>query len=299
MTDAKEGTVCKKRKKRSYRLKAKNIAITWSDAATIKPTKEFLQKIAEQYLAERYVICAEKHESGTWHVHAYFGYDDDFETENCRFFDTVIESGIIHPNVVACKKGKQQGWINYCMKDGYYVAQGCIFKEIETFKGFRNRLGDKRAYEEHKLRESMQEISWPMNILGVAIPKPNPANKLRHWIFVGPPDLGKTRTLQIACRGKKTFWPGRDALYRWENYEKEELIILDDFMIPDQELIEVTETWEIIRKCSGGSRYMTHNWPIDVTRTIIMITNNYPELSSPMKARFNICELDVPLESSG
>lgn len=282
----KETRLTKERPK--FRLKTKNIALTWSDACVTKPPLAKLQEIADKFVPDKYVICAEQHMNQKWHVHAYLGYEEEFETTNCRYWDYDMGEGVIHPNAKPCKKNAVQGWINYCFKDGYEIHAACNIVELETYKGFRNRLGDKRAFEEHKLRESMLDIVWPLMVLGVHIPKPDPATKQRHWIFVGPPSLGKTRALQIACKGRKTFWPGRDALYRWENYDREELIVLDDFLIPDQELIEVTETHEVIRKCSGGSRYMTHNWPLNVTRTVILVTNDYPSLSPAMEARFMI-----------
>lgn len=274
-----------------FRLKTKHIAVTWSDACELKPPLTKLQEIASHFDADTYVVSAEQHKNEKWHVHAYLGYEQTFETENCRTWDYDIGEGIIHPNAKPCKKNAVQGWINYCFKDGYEVHKDCKHVDLESYKGFRNRLGDKRAFEEHKLRESMQDIEWPLTVLGVQIPKPDPAIKKRHWIFVGVPSLGKTRALQLACKGRKTYWPSRDAQYRWETYEREELVVLDDFLIPDAEMIEVTETHEVIRKCSGGSRYMTHNWPLEVCRTVIIVLNDYPSLSKAMEARFNIKEL--------
>lgn len=145
-------------------------------------------------------------------------------------------------------------------------------------------------------RKKREPIEWPLKVWGVEVTKPDPAMKKRHWWFWGPPDIGKTRTIGEATKGKAVFWAPTEAKYRFENYRNEELIIYDDVIPELSELINVSNHAYGQQQRPGGRRYTAGYWEEGTDRTIIVLSNSEPNLwPASFYARFNVMELKAQM----
>lgn len=139
-----------------------------------------------------------------------------------------------------------------------------------------------------------KEVAWPINIWGINITKPDPANKKRHYWFHGPADIGKTRVVGEATKGMRVYWAPPDAKYRFENYDDESIVIYDDHYPKLEELINVSNHAYGRQQRPGGRRYIAGYWKEGSDRTIIVLSNKEPELwPASFHARFNVVELDA------
>lgn len=286
------------RKRNTFRISCKHLALTWSDFSHEKPSDEKLNEIINRFKPDRWAIAPEQHENGIWHIHSYMCFENGFETCNARFFDFDDK----HPNFKACEKGKQQGWINYVAKGEFTIFHLCEKKDCakacdakRPWANFRREQADKEAHHEWCEAQARGQISWPLQLsmggAAYSIPLPTRTAKKRHHIFVGPSDLGKTRALQSALKGLLSYWPPNQALYRWEAYAGEQIIVYDDWWPPRSELIHACEVHEVRQQVCGGSRYVRKWWPLDIVRVVIVLLNSLPVIDDAIAARFNIHEL--------
>jgi len=99
-----------------FRLDARNVFLTYPhcNLELLDVKFHLTMKPWVQYL----IICKEKHEDGSPHIHATIKFSKKVHISNERHFD--IES--FHPNIQAVKHfGKS---VNYCKKDGDFVEYG-------------------------------------------------------------------------------------------------------------------------------------------------------------------------------
>lgn len=215
---------------------------------------------------------------------------DNIDTQDCRFFDLFGK----HPNVRACGKSPR-GWINYLFKTSNHIEFNCseVKKEIEPCHNYVKKKNDREAFEADEYDRNLQEITWPVVYKGIVLEKPDPKRKKRHlWIW-GEPNLGKTFEIQELFKGKKAFMAPKEKMYRWEGYNGQEVVIMDDPVGWNrEELIEVAETWQMKMERIGRSRNIRRYWPIGVTRLIIVLSNFPPSnADAAFNERFEILEV--------
>lgn len=139
-----------------------------------------------------------------------------------------------------------------------------------------------------------EEIEWPVVTKWFTMEKPDPANKKRHIYLWGPPTIGKTHQLQTMLEGKKVFMAGSEFLYRFEDYDDEDIVIYDDTLPIRKELIDATETWKLSRRRVGKNRYSTAYWKKGHTRNLIILANHPPSKTlndAAFQARFTVIEV--------
>lgn len=293
-------------KKGEFRFRKNSCGFTWSDISEeSKPPVLATWADVIKHAAETHrrritglLLAREQHENKRWHIHGSMILDKIMESKDSRVFD--VEG--VHPNII---KGGPY-WNRYIIKDGDYLKEGEIeIAPPEERKSKRRRTDeppwagyardkiDRIAYELDKQRAQLKAIEWPLQYKGINIPKPDPAVKKRHWYFWGPPTMSKTKEIQDICEGKKVFMVPADQKYRWENYEAQELCIMDDLPpISSAEWNEITETWRMERAICGGSRYFQRYWPLKVCRTFIVLSNDPPPTEASWAARFNVHYVD-------
>lgn len=138
-------------------------------------------------------------------------------------------------------------------------------------------------------RGERKDPVYPIVLPWCSIPKPDPAEKKRHWWIWGPPDVGKTNITQTAMAGMKVYSAGPNAKYRFESYEHEDIVLFDDCVPTLQEILDATNTWHIQRERVGGKRYSSGYWKVGHSRTLVILANHAPkDWPASFHARFNV-----------
>lgn len=144
-------------------------------------------------------------------------------------------------------------------------------------------------------RGERKEVVYPIVLPWCSIPKPDPAEKKRHWWIWGPPDVGKTHITQTAMAGMKVFSAGPQPKYRFEGYEHEDIVLFDDCVPTLQEILDATNTWLIQRERVGGKRYSSGYWKVGHCRTLVILANHAPkDWPASFHARFNVVAVGRP-----
>lgn len=151
-----------------------------------------------------------------------------------------------------------------------------------------------KMIERHRMEceeKDNKEIEFPVTLPWCTIDKPDPANKQRHYWVWGPSDVGKTRAMQEALKGTKTFLASNNN-YVFESYRDEELLVFDDCMPSLEEILDCSNTWELRKERAGGSRYIKRYWKKGQTRTILVLANHPPPFrKQEFWTRFNVVEI--------
>lgn len=106
-------------------------------------------------------------------------------------------------------------------------------------------------------------------------------SKLKGAKLVEKTNAGKTRWINKTFAGIKCYCP-RVGKYPFEGYADQDIIIYDDREgVKFEEFASVLNTWEINQPIAGEIRYITRNWKIGHTRSIIVLSNRTIEESMP------------------
>lgn len=98
----------------SFRLSAKHIALTYSQANNIT-SRDIIDVIERSGVLEEYIVAHEHHADGGHHYHVYANYKTKRNIKTPSHFDV---KGY-HPNFEAVKD--RNAWKTYCRKDGDYI----------------------------------------------------------------------------------------------------------------------------------------------------------------------------------
>lgn len=105
----------------SFRVQGKHFFVTWPTCGI--PLDDVLlqvQTILKTARLKAYIICAELHEDGSPHRHAYLGTASRVDIKNCRRLDLTYEDTVYHANIQKVKNlaaAKQ-----YLKKDGDFIT---------------------------------------------------------------------------------------------------------------------------------------------------------------------------------
>lgn len=271
---------------KGFRLSAKKVFLTYPKCKLSK--EELLEKLPGKESLQQYVISTELHEDGEPHLHAILVYNYKLNIKDQKHFD--IEG--YHPNIQPVKNLNNA--INYVCKDGDFIRTYKL--DMSTPEGYLKRRKDFVAWQTDMENSEYKDIKYPIEFLGVTIEKPDPALKKRNFWFVGKPDLGKTFAIESTFGGLRVYKRGQNK-YPFENYDNEDIIIYDDFIPSFVEIANVCNTYNTRTQVYGDVRYTSKYWKKGHTRTIVIVSNEYPDygkLDKAMEARFEIIVLDPP-----
>jgi len=142
------------------------------------------------------------------------------------------------------------------------------------------------------------ELQYPIKLPWFTIEKPDPAVKKRHWYVCGPPNVGKTKAIREAIGDKRVFWIS-NLEHCFEDYDNEDIIIMDDVACPSDLCINITDT-----HCAGvkpliKSRYLTQYWKKNHCRVLIVIANRWVPLEPREMERYNLIYVPAPAGGGG
>lgn len=124
--------------------------------------------------------------------------------------------------------------------------------------------------------------------------------KRRHWLIIGPPDIGKSEMVSKQFKGRAVYMrPNNDTPFEYGVYSQQPVIIYDDCVPRWEELVEVTNIHDIERQVPGKSRYRANFWELGQARVVIWLLNRFnvppyarddgrDERQALFHARFNI-----------
>lgn len=283
--DAKNTTVSNINTVVGFRLNCRQFFLTYPKCTLSQ--QELLDLIPNKENIKNYYISQEKHQDGTPHLHAYIEYSTKKNIKDPKHFD--IKG--FHPNIQSVKNKKNV--ISYVCKYGNFIHNQKL--DISNPINYLKRKKDFEAWQNDISQP--KDITYPITIFDQIINKPDPSIKQRHLWVIGPPDWGKTYAIQKAFAGLKVFLRS-DNSYPFEDYNNEDIIIYDDFKPTFEEIAAVTTTYLIKTTVYGNTRYQKKYWPINHTRTIIIISNHEPEYNNHQEAinkRFQLISLSTPL----
>lgn len=282
---------------------------------------------------DKYVIGKEQHKDGGTHYHVYLHFPKKLNVKNPRYFDLAVDDPapqsllnkyqgdptmtsllnrtIYHPNIKRFG-GKRADpeidrWISYCKKEGNWDQHGFL-ENLFTFKhheGYRNKKADLQAWE-RDAKAQQRSTPFPFELPnGTTIAAPEQDedgkyDKRRHWLIVGPPDVGKSYHFMTEFQGRKAYWrPNNETPYEHGSYRQEQVIVIDDIWPKIQEILDITQVYLVERQVYGKSRYTPNFWAEDQARVIIWLLNegNRPDYTKPSDknyqafiSRFHIME---------
>lgn len=128
------------------------------------------------------------------------------------------------------------------------------------------------------IKRGTEEIKWPIELPWCTIQKPTAKNRKRNlWIW-GKPNIGKTYHISKALKGQRAYIIGKDLTNVWDEYEDEEVIVMDDTRGIDwADIISITNVWMHPVKCPGYCRYNNNYFKVDQVRVLIILSNKPPE----------------------
>lgn len=150
-------------------------------------------------------------------------------------------------------------------------------------------------YRVEYAKSKEKKIEWPIKLPWCTIEEPKPENRKRHFWIWGKANLGKTHMIQEATKDMKVFMPeGQD--FPFEDYNGQQLVILDDSNIDMTTMISCTNTWYANKQVAGKTRYKKVYWPRGQTRTMIIVSNDYPDeymKDDRFNTRFNVIKIEA------
>lgn len=229
-------------------------------------------------------VVQEEHKDGTPHLHVWCRWVQQKDIRSERAFDIgalALGSPKFHPNIQKCKSDSQ--WRDYMRKTGVSVS-GSDIQPANCFDFLRPPSGKvKSTFNDEVFRHNMylqqnlKEIPWPIKLETAGatflMPKPDPKIKKRNWWIVAPPNTGKTHWLNRTAAGCKIYMP-RMGKYPFEGYGDQELIVYDDRKgVTFEEFSDVLNTWDMPHPVYGEVRFVTANWRMGTTRSVIVLSN--------------------------
>lgn len=152
-----------------------------------------------------------------------------------------------------------------------------------------------------KVNKPQKELEFPIKLPWMTIEKPTEENRQRNYWLWGPPGQGKTTTLQDFFQEYKVHMIPEDPMYRYEDYEDEQLLIADDADLSYREIQSITNVWKIPQKIAGKARNYPNYWLKGQIRILIVLSNFPPKFGlnqGNFMTRFNVIRVDndVPKE---
>lgn len=260
-------------------------------------SKEFLMDKLKP-LGEEIIVCEEKHEDGSPHLHAFIKLNDPItKRDSLTTFNLLDKTGNYQParSWKSCE--------DYIKKDGNYITHNCDVESAQSKKRKRNQeILSKPIHE--LVDEGIISLQIAPQIKKAKICyeeskndefNVNPLEKRGVWIY-GPPGVGKSfkaRTdypdLYIKAQNK---W--------WDGYTGQKNVLIDDFDKQGSCLSHYIKIWGDVYKTTGEVKGGT----VNLNYNKLIITSNYHPseifeedavLLAAVERRFEITHLDLPI----
>lgn len=280
----------------NFRFSAQQVFLTYANASLL--TKQLIyDTINSKYPVKCYIIGQEMHRSGQYHFHAYFKFMKKVHLRLANAFDINGH----HPNIRACSKNPK-GAIEYAMKDGDFVSDGCTLFPNST--NYIKRKTDLQAWL-HDRQHQAQPVKWPITLPDQSILlQPTHdfkrAEKLRHvWIY-GEANTGKTYWVNEQFNGQEVFMrPNTGFDLPFDAYNGQQVIIYDDCdIMTDQirwasELKVITNINTTPIQVPGRTRNVVRWLKTNQARTVIILSNYSPPWldESWFQSRFRVIHM--------
>jgi len=254
----------------NFNFNAKYIFLTYPQCSASK--EEILDHIQTLHQVKDYIVCEEKHEDGSPHIHAVLHFHTKVHTRDPKHFDY----GGFHPHIKSPRdSGGIQRCIEYCKKEGNYLSS---FKETIGKRAIlAQKILEEGTITKKLILENPEIIflnhSSVKQWLGYVQPKPilppgTSVLKLRHIWLYGTSNTGKT------------YW-----LYNYLNgYDSpQEIPLNNDFSHIDEstDLLYIDEykgtltVQQINKLCDGYTRLNTKGSSTRILNPTICIVSNY------------------------
>jgi len=247
-----------------------------------------------------FASAREQHLDGDFHIHVFVAFQRRKDVQSSRAFDIHHAGAVYHPNIQKCES--RANWLKYISKEGdngvSELVAGPSFNPLGEELGKRKSLYlDYLWSVDYQTLQNLKEPSFPIELQcegGIThqMDRPDPKLKRRNWWIVAPPNAGKTRWLNRMFAGTKVYCP-REGKYPFEGYRDQDIVVYDDRAgVRFEEFASVLNTWNIIMPIAGEIRYVTQNWKMGHTRSVIVLSNKTIEESMEegdwvrMKKRF-------------
>lgn len=240
---------------------------------------------------KKFVACYEKAPTtGNPHLHVIICTSvPPYDTKNEAFFDLPLGPGgaNVHPNIKAISMSAKviNDCVLYqCKEDASPLFYGCSLEDI--IRGGPNdyikRSRDTEAWLT-SVRRGTYKTPFPFTLPKPAgdvaariVPRPNEADKRCCYWIVGAPDWGKTRWVEDTFQGKKIYKRPSRQHYPYDEYEGQQVIILDDTMPGRNELIDMTGYYKTETAVFGDTRYYSRKMPMEQRNVMIVLHNELP-----------------------
>lgn len=158
-------TLCTAAKKQArFHLQSKNIFLTFPQCPY--PLDDFYANLQKKFPDPKNRICCsrEKHEDGSWHLHAMIMLENKLQTKSVKYFDALVHPPK-HPNIVS-KIRSQSDTVTYVMKG----SDEALLRSSFNWKAFTALAKKKRSTKFTDIVECVNEsikslISDPNTIL--------------------------------------------------------------------------------------------------------------------------------------
>lgn len=271
------------RKRKSFRLQAKRVFLTYSDCQDLEMEDVVLFLTGSVNPVSLYFVGQEEHRSGARHYHCYVEYKKKIHTRDPNYFDILVKGVRYHPNVQAVKNKSK------CIE---YVTKGGNFRSSRSFDysshvNFIKRYRDFEAWRRHTEPAAIfpsEGICCPA--FGLVFSLPDATVKRRSLWLYGPPDAGKTyNILSIFTSG--LLYPVPKTKYPFEDYNGQPYILYDDHFPCVSTFVDILQVYpeSFNRKhVAGDTRYYPVFWPTlgmpGGVRSIIVLANHEPDYGS-------------------
>lgn len=168
---------------------------------------------------------------------------------------------------------------------GEWYQEGFL-KNLFTFVHYKNyarNKADLALWEQDAMKQQLVN-PYPFRLPDTEIEVKEPRmdakgryDKRHNWLIVAPPTSNKTFWVQTEFKGKKAYMRNGQSSYKFpfeaQQYSDEPVIIYDDVVPQCQELIDVTNVWNVQKHVWGESRYGAKHWKLGQCRTVIWLLN--------------------------
>lgn len=186
--------------------------------------EELLQWLCLIDNVSEYVICREKHEDGTYHLHAHVKFETGIMKKNFREFDFNGDVGHYEQT-----KSREKA-IKYCKKDGDYITNldddTILSPEKKRAKFISETLTKKTVGEMVRDGDIHFSQARAAAYAKQLLDEPYEHNDVRGLWIQGKPGVGKTRYVRDTYGHDLYF----KAMNKWfDGYTGQKYIVLDDF----------------------------------------------------------------------
>ncbi|ALE29596.1 replication associated protein [Lake Sarah-associated circular virus-6] len=292
--------------KKKFRATAKNFALTFPQCDMNK--EDAFQKIMDEHKPAYLCVAEEEHKDGSPHLHALISFSSKKNIKDPKHFDLSDNESTFHCNIQSCKSVAD--WKRYIKKDGKYKETEESFVLDDHRLGQRQKLYNDFCWSKTYIeRNERRDIDWPVTIRDSeghehTMERPLPdeqglLTKKRNWWIVSPPNAGKTYWVNKQFKGQKIFMR-ENKEYAWEDYDHEDIIIVDDSTMKWEELSAVCNTYTNLKQVPGKIRYKNLYWKQNHARNIIILSNLKPidcygqntTILNAVLERFVVLEID-------